>query len=142
MLYEVITNMRHNLICVIDMEYYVRSGSLDGYTQLVALKGGNPFTFLEKTGISQEALLSPDTMIAYRQVGELLELTAHELDDPLFGFELGMEQGLSTLGLLGAHLAKQDSLASVFEVARKYTFMHAQGVDFGLLYVITSYSIH
>ncbi len=116
------------------MKYYVRSGSLDGYTQLVVKKGGNPFVLLEKMGINHESLFNPDTMISYRRVADLLELTAKELNSPTFGFELGLEQGLSTLGLLGAHVAKQDSLASVFEVARKYTFMHAQGIDFELHY--------
>ncbi len=116
------------------MKYYVRSGSLDGYTQLVVNKSGNPFVLLEKMGISHESLFNPDTMISYRRVAELLELTAKELDAPTFGFELGLEQGLSTLGLLGAHVTKQDSIASVFEVARKYTFMHAQGIDFGVHY--------
>jgi|GEM_PF-399835 len=124
--------MRQRYIFVIDMEYYVRSGSLDGYTQLVVNKGGNPFIFLEKIGISNESLLNPDTMISYRRVAELLEITAKQLNSPTFGFDLGLEQGLSTLGLLGAHVAKQDSLASVFEVARKYTFMHAQGIELDL----------
>lgn len=123
------------------MEYYVRSGALDGYTQFVMNNGGNPFIFLEKAGIDHESLFNLDTMISYRRVAELLELTAKELNLPTFGFELGLEQGLSTLGVLGAHVAKQDRLAAVFEVARKYTFMHAQGLDFDLHYRATGVEV-
>ena len=94
------------------MDYCVRAGSLAGYQELVNELGENPISLLKQAGFLPSHLRDADNMIVYEKVSHLLELTALQLADPLFGFKLGLRQGIRALGLIGAHMAQQENIAT------------------------------
>ncbi|WP_105213247.1 AraC family transcriptional regulator [Pseudoalteromonas sp. T1lg22] len=114
------------------MTYYVRIGSLSGYTELVEKLGANPWDLLSQVSILPGQFKDPDLMIPYKQVAELFETTAEQLQLPYFGAQLGQRQGLSTLGLIGAYMVQKPTLLQALECAAKYTQRHAQGVNLTL----------
>ncbi|TKB46606.1 AraC family transcriptional regulator [Thalassotalea mangrovi] len=114
------------------MQYYVRVGSLDGYTQLVEQCGGSPFQLLEQVDLLPAQIAEPDLLIPYSTLGLLLEQTSDALQLPYFGALLGRAQGLSSIGLVGAYLVQQDSVGAALKCARKYADLHAQGANLQL----------
>ena len=117
------------------MDYCVRAGSLAGYQELVNELGANPISLLKQAGFLPSHLRDADNMIVYEKVSHLLELTALQLADPLFGFKLGLRQGIRALGLIGAHMAQQENIATALSIARKYSFMHVQGAQLALTHL-------
>lgn len=109
------------------MEYYVRAGALQGYIELIASLGVEPLALLSQVNILPSHIRDQDSMIPYAHLGELLELSAHQLGIPDLGLRLGNQQGLSTIGLIGAHMIHQDTIGQALEVAQKFSYMHAQG---------------
>ncbi|TKB46325.1 AraC family transcriptional regulator [Thalassotalea mangrovi] len=109
------------------MDYYVRSGSLQGYFELVQSFGADPVHFLNRAQLLPANIRDPDSMIPYHHLGDILEDSARELNTPYFGFRLAAIQGLSTIGLIGAHMAQKDTIGQALEVAQKFSHMHAQG---------------
>ncbi|WP_105255717.1 AraC family transcriptional regulator [Pseudoalteromonas sp. T1lg75] len=114
------------------MSYYVRIGSLNGFTELVESLGADPWELLSQACILPRQLSDPDLMIPYKQVAELLEITAARLQLPYFGALLGQRQGLSTLGLIGAYMVQKPTLLQALECSAKYAQRHAQGANLTL----------
>lgn len=110
-------------------DYFVRAGSLDGFVKLVRHFGGNPAPLLAQAGLDHLATLDPDSLITYQQFAELLENTASALKIKDFGLQLGLKQGLITLGLIGSYMAQQPTLESALQIAGRYNRIHAQGVS-------------
>ncbi|WP_105264542.1 AraC family transcriptional regulator [Pseudoalteromonas sp. T1lg76] len=114
------------------MPYYARIGSLTGYPELVERLGGDPWDLLSQVCILPRQFTDPDLMIPYKQIAELLEMTAAQLQLPYFGAQLGQEQGLATLGLIGAYIVQKPTLLQALECGAKYAQRHAQGVNLTL----------
>ncbi|WP_026375999.1 AraC family transcriptional regulator [Aestuariibacter salexigens] len=111
------------------MHYYVRIGALDGYVECLNQLGVSPYGILERVNIIASQLNDPDLMIPYDSLGEVLELTATQLKQPLFGTRLSRFQGLSSVGLIGAYMAQQDTVADALQSAQRFSDMHAHGVS-------------
>ncbi|HEY8570483.1 AraC family transcriptional regulator [Microbulbifer sp.] len=109
------------------MTEFVRAGSLNGYDELARKMGANPVQLQKAIGLPSSQLRDPDNLIPYEKLGKLLELTAREIGSETFGLRLGINQGLYVLGLFGAYMSRQDSIASALAVGSKHTHLHAQG---------------
>ncbi|MFV8782123.1 AraC family transcriptional regulator [Microbulbifer sp. SA54] len=109
------------------MTEFVRAGSLNGYDELTRKMGANPVQLQKSAGLPSSQLRDPDNLIPYENLGKLLEITARETGSETFGLRLGISQGLSVLGLFGAYMSRQDSVANALAVGSKHTHLHAQG---------------
>ncbi|MGB2079107.1 MAG: AraC family transcriptional regulator ligand-binding domain-containing protein, partial [Vibrio sp.] len=89
--------------------------------------GENPIELLDLAGIIPSQIRDPDNMILYSKVGDLLELAALRLADPLLGLKVSLPQGLSTVGLIGAYMTQQANIEQALQTAQRYSYMHAQG---------------
>ncbi|WP_206483302.1 AraC family transcriptional regulator [Thalassotalea sp. G2M2-11] len=110
-----------------DLQYYVRAGSLSGYIELVQELGGDPIELMSAANIIPAQLHDPDNMILYSHLGDLLEITAKQLNISSFGTALGLRQNMTTVGLIGAFMCQQQTIGDALKIAQKYTYMHAQG---------------
>lgn len=121
------------------MQYFVRSASLSGYVELVNELGGDPIALLTAANIIPAQLNNPDNMILYRQLGDLLENSAKHLNSPTFGTALSLKQNITTIGLIGAYMCQQNTIGDALRVARRYTYMHAQGASFDIVEEASDY---
>jgi AraC-like DNA-binding protein len=110
----------------VKQEYLIRSGALDGYEQLVISLNGDPETLLSQCGLSLKDLNAPDTMISFKNMVELLELSAKQLNSPDFGLTLGLQQSANSLGNLGLLILHCKSVREVLISTQRYIAAHSQ----------------
>lgn len=110
------------------MNYFVRSGSLSGFSELVRELGQEPERLFREVGLSQAVLHSPDLYIPYMAMAELLHLAAIRCDAPDFGVRLGSRQGLEVLGALGSCLCLQATVGDAIYLLQKNMDFHARGL--------------
>ncbi|RLQ23283.1 helix-turn-helix domain-containing protein [Seongchinamella sediminis] len=109
--------------------FLVRSGAIDGYEKLVKRLGANPNALLAEAGLSPAQLRNPNHYIAYSKMAELLELSAHRLDEPCFGLLMSQHQSSSVLGDLNMAVFRQPSVREAIEEANRNLYLHARGVS-------------
>lgn len=110
------------------MNYFVRSGSLSGFSGLVRELGQEPERLLRECGLSQAVLHSPDLYIPYVEMADLLRLAAVRCKAPDFGVRLGSRQGLEVLGALGSCLCLQATVGDALLLLQKNMDFHARGL--------------
>lgn len=72
------------------LNYFIRGSVLIGFSELVRARGGEPEQYLERAGLSRDAVTKPDSLISWAAFGRLLEISASELNGCAFGLELAM----------------------------------------------------
>lgn len=116
-------------------ERFIRAASLEGFTELVRSYNLNPNTLLEQVGLLTSQLRQPDSFIRYEDYLATLELAAEVCDDPVFALKLSQRQGLSTLGLMGAYMSRQESVLDALKIAEKYLYLHVEGLTLHLSHI-------
>lgn len=109
--------------------YLVRSGAAEKIEQLIHEHGRNPIEIIRQVGLRQSQFRDPDTYIAYHKLAELLELSANQCQNPLFGLALAARQTLSVLGDLPMIVSRAPTVGEALTTANKYLYLHASGVD-------------
>lgn len=109
--------------------FLVRSGSLEGFDQLVARLGGNPPELLAVVGLLPAQLRRPDSYISYQKMAELLEISATACSNSLFGLKLAERQGNLTLGELGVSATQEPTLGAALDYLSRHLSLHARGVS-------------
>ena len=107
-------------------QYLIRSGALVGYEMQVQALNGDPSSLLAACGLSTQNLNTPDTMIPFNVMVELLELSAERLNCPNFGLTLGMNQGVHALGSLGLLMQHCKNAREVLTSTQRYMAVHSQ----------------
>lgn len=110
------------------MSHYIRASSLEGFSDLVRSYHANPNQILKEVGIVASQLRDPDAFIHYDHFLAALELSAQRCHCETFGLELSAKQGVNTLGLIGAYMSRQDTIIDALTVAKKYLYLHAEGL--------------
>ena len=114
------------------MTLFIRAASTSGFGELVRHYGENPIYLLNEVGILPSQLRNKDELINYEKVLKLLELAAEKCNTPTFGLHLSLNQGIRTLGLIGAYMCRQKTVEQALLAAQKYLYMHAQGISISL----------
>lgn len=123
------------------MHYEVRSGSLTGFFELVAILGGDADGLLATVELDREVLLNPDQLITTEQLVRLLDGSAKQLHCADFGLRLASYQGIDMLGVLGKVLISAPTLEYAFKAAQRFMALHNKAehwrtqVEGGLLFV-------
>lgn len=111
------------------MDYFVRSGGLNGFSELVRNLGYSPSALLRQMGLGPAVLQNPDLYIPYSTLAELLSLAARECDCPDFGVRLGGRQGLHVVGALASLMCLQSTLPGALTMMQRNLDFHARGVQ-------------
>jgi AraC-like DNA-binding protein len=123
------------------MHYELRSGSLTGFTELVATLAGDADALLAEVELDREVLRNPDRLIGTAQLVRLLDNSARQLQCADFGLRLASYQGIEMLGVLGKVLVSAPTLEYAFNAAQRFMALHNKAeywrvqVESGLLYV-------
>jgi AraC-like DNA-binding protein len=124
------------------MNYFVRSGSLLGFAELVRELGQDPARLLREVGLSQGVMQSPDLYMPYRSLADVLRLAARRCNTPDFGVRLGSRQGLEVIGALGSCLCLQTSVGEALQLLQKNMDFHAQGLNVAISTSASTFAIH
>jgi AraC-like DNA-binding protein len=98
----------------------VRSGSLDGYVELVRSLGRDPHAFMRTVGLHPKFLETPEMMIPRDAVRELLEITARATKTPDLALRLAAQRKLSALGPISLVLREEPTPRAALDTLRRY----------------------
>jgi AraC-like DNA-binding protein len=98
----------------------VRSGSLDGYVDLVRSLGRDPHAFMRTVGLHPKVLDSPEMLIPRDAVRELLEITARATKTPDLALRLAAQRRLSALGPISLVLREDPTPRAAIDTLCRY----------------------
>ncbi len=111
------------------MSEKVRVGGLRGYKELVKRLGGDPQHFTRDCGIPDGLLDDEDATMPYRQLIQLMEMTAAELEMPDFGLRLSSEQDIGILGPLAVAMQNSATVEQAVRCAATYLFVQSPALS-------------
>ncbi len=111
------------------MSHVIRAANLYGFESLVRHYDANPVAILQSCGIVTSQLRDADNLINYESFMQALQLAAQQCDCATFGLQLAAQQGLDTLGLIGAFISKQATVQEALAVAQKYIYVHSDAFE-------------
>lgn len=90
--------------------YLSRAGNLGPIVEYIEYAGGSAERVLSKASLPYGVFDHPDLLIPQREFFLVMEQAARELDDPVFGVNLGRQVKMEDMGQLGALLARAPTL--------------------------------
>jgi AraC-like DNA-binding protein len=107
--------------------HLIRTGALTGYTALVSKLGHNPILLLQQVGLTPGQLHNPNTYVSYQKIADLLDITAEQCHDPMFGLRLASSHSAIVMGELAFGIGMQPTLGDSLRYAKTHLALHAQG---------------
>ncbi|WP_192557986.1 AraC family transcriptional regulator [Pseudomonas allokribbensis] len=77
---------------------FIRALSLTGFEQFARRQGLDPNHMLRQTSIPVASLQRPEDILSFQHYCGLLELCRQRSNNPLFGLEFGLDQGVDVFG--------------------------------------------
>jgi AraC-like DNA-binding protein len=108
--------------------FLLRSGAIEGYSPLVSQLGENPVNLLRDAGMVVAQLRQPNSYLSYEKTADLLDETARQCREPLFGLRLASCQNLLAIGEVALSGSGQATVADALDFARQYLYLHASGL--------------
>lgn len=108
--------------------YLAKSYSIIGYQKLVSELGANPVSLMRSVGFVPSQFSGADTYVAYEKLAELLERTALQCQQPLFGLLLTQHQPLEALGPMPLFAAQSETIGDALERVASALYLHASGI--------------
>ncbi|WP_242208367.1 MULTISPECIES: AraC family transcriptional regulator [unclassified Pseudomonas] len=112
--------------------FLLRSGAIDGFSALVTELGQNPVNLLRDHGMVVAQLRQPNSYLSYEKTANLLDLTARQCAEPLFGLRLASRQSLLAIGDVALSGSRQPTVGDALNFARQYLYLHASGLHLEL----------
>ncbi|MDD0972526.1 AraC family transcriptional regulator [Pseudomonas fontis] len=82
------------------MTYLTRASALHRFDEFAISQNLNPSALLREAGLPADVLEQPDNLIAYERFSLLVELSAQASNNPTFGLQFGLFQGVGIFGSL------------------------------------------
>lgn len=107
---------------------YINSSFLNGFSQLVILKGGNPAALYELVGLDKDVFIEENLqsreiknlLIPFDKFVDLLEITSQQLNYPDVAMELARQQSMMILAPLRSQLSNCENVLQAVQVIVKY----------------------
>ena len=103
--------------CTMSQVYLTRAGNFGPIREAIESAGGNLDRVISKASLSPLVFQNPDLLVPLRDFFLTMEYAARELDDPLFGANLGKHTSLRDLGDFGTIIAGQSTLQQAIDFA-------------------------
>lgn len=110
----------------------IRTTHLWGYKDLVEELGGDAEALMARFHIAPSIAHDPDAFMPYRNMAQLLETSATELDCPDFGLRLSRWQGLDTLGPIAVIARNAHTVDAAFKSIGRYLHVHAPALHMSI----------
>jgi AraC-like DNA-binding protein len=99
---------------------FVRSGSLNGYVELVKSLGRDPDAFMRTVGLQAKFLEDPEMLIPRDAMRELLEITARATQTEDLALRLAAQRKLSALGPISLVLREDPTPRAALDTLCRY----------------------
>ena len=96
--------------------FLLRSGAIEGYSPLVSQLGENPVNLLRDAGMVVAQLRQPNSYLSYEKTADLLDETARQCREPLFGLRLASCQNLLAIGEVALSGSGQATVADALDL--------------------------
>jgi AraC-like DNA-binding protein len=103
----------------------VHAKMLRSFPDLVRTLGGDPVQLMSRVGIQAQDHAIPAAEVTYRQVLELLEISAAQLHCPDFGLRLATLQSGRMFGPLGAVMRNSRTFGDALDYVTSHTAAHS-----------------
>ncbi len=114
------------------MVKWVRSGVMEGATELVAELGGDFRALARAAGVPLAPMANPDLPMRVDRFVAFMELAAAKLATPSFGLQLGPRQSLSLFGPMAPLLSSAPTVRDMILDLVDFFPVHTQGTIVGL----------
>ncbi|GAB3113349.1 AraC family transcriptional regulator [Aestuariicella hydrocarbonica] len=108
------------------MTYLMRSGSLEGYLELMEQLDVDADPLLRQAGLKKWIFNNPNTMISYQAASHLLELSAAHTRTPHFGLLMAFRRRGLVMGLFGLLCRQCPDVATAINQAIRNLHLHNQ----------------
>jgi hypothetical protein len=98
----------------------MRSGSLNGYVELVESLDRDPYAFMRSVGLQAQFLQDPEMLIPRDAARELLEITARATRIEDFALRLAARRKLSALGPISLVLREEPTPRHALDTLCRY----------------------
>lgn len=106
------------------MQDFARASALYGFDSLAEEYGLLHKALLKEVGLPENTLDHLQGLVSYRRFLALLELSAKQAGDPLFGLKLGLRQGITVLGPIVYLLNNASTVGEALSELRQYFHLH------------------
>lgn len=106
----------------------IRAASLLGFDDLVRQHGKDPDKLMAAVGLSKIYLQEPDLYVPLQRYIKLLEISAEETCNPLFGANLGFQQSIKAFGSFGYAIASSATVGAALETILNSYRLHTTGI--------------
>lgn len=103
-----------------NLSLLVRSGSLNGYVELVKSLDRDPYAFMRSVGLQPKFLEDPEALIPRDAVRELLEITARATHTEDLALRLAAQRKLSALGPISLVLREAPTPRDALDTLCRY----------------------
>lgn len=108
--------------------HLIRSGSIEGFNDLIEELGSDPVHFLNLVAIDKAIFKNPNTYITYNKIAKLLMVSSAKLKQPLLGLLLVAKQNTSIFGISTQIMRLQPTVKDAIKNINDYLHIHAQGI--------------
>jgi len=107
---------------------YINSSFLDGFSELVIERGGNPASLYEEAELSPEAASGKEMLIPFDRQNKLLDIAALKLDFPYLALELARRQTIAIYGPLASMVVASENLGEALKIFIDHIQLRVQTV--------------
>ena len=108
-----------------EQEYLIRSGSLQGYAELMTSLQGDTHALLKQVNLCIDDLKTHEKLISFNSMQKLLEISADQLNMPHLGLTLSQRQNIEMLGPLGLLMASCNTIKEAIHTVQRYMSAHS-----------------
>ncbi|MCK0153388.1 AraC family transcriptional regulator [Alcanivorax sp. S6407] len=106
------------------MQDFARASALYGFDSLAEEYDLPWKSLLKEVGLPENTLDHLQGLVSYRRFLALLELSAKQANEPLFGMKLGLRQGITVLGPIVYLLNNASTVGEALSELRQYFHLH------------------
>nr|WP_240946273.1 AraC family transcriptional regulator [Pseudomaricurvus alkylphenolicus] len=107
----------------------ISSSFLEGLSDFVLERGGDPEDYARRVGLSRAALHADNLLVPYLEHTHLLELVAREYDTPWLGLEMARRQSVAVFGPLFALMTRSETVEEGFYLLARHLNICVQNLD-------------
>lgn len=106
-----------------------RASSLARFQEFAQSQGLDPFELLNEVGLPRDILQQTEGLMSYRKLAALLQLGADRSQNPLFGLQYGLFQGVSVFGPLLYLIRNTGTVGQGLQELAHYYHLHSSAAQ-------------
>lgn len=111
------------------MTYLTRASALFGFHEFATSQTLNPTALFQEAGLPSDVLEHPDSLIPYHRFALLLKLCAQASNNPTFGLQFGLYQGVGIFGSMLYLVRNAQNVGDALHDLGQYFHIHNNAAE-------------